>query len=185
MESLIYRANNTSYLSVSEKKSHWKYDWYTASRPEIVSGSHGNSSGEAGRSETDSHKNAFKFKTWLKCEMPASNDFGEIEETDLFELSNYSMDRVNGTSSGAARAPGEGGRNNSLTVEDIRGAVGDAESMIALSSAGTSVPKAGEKDKASSSNVDEKPEVTESSNASEETESQVANKDAEGDVAME
>ncbi|QLL30230.1 hypothetical protein HG536_0A00470 [Torulaspora globosa] len=184
MESLIQRANNTNYLSASEKKSHWRYDWYAASRPETVSGGHGNSSGEGGRSETDSHKNSFKYKTWLKSEMPASNASAEIEEGDLFDLANYSLDRVNGTSSGAPRATGEGARNNSLTVEDIRGAVGGAESMIALSSAGTSAPKAGEKDKASS--VQEKPEAAEPANASEETElqDQIADKDAEGDVTM-
>lgn len=181
MESLIHRANNTSYLGVSEKKSHWRYDWYAASRPETVSGGHGNSSGE-GRSESDSHKNAFKYKTWLKSETPASSGFGEIEVEDLFELANYGLDRVNGTSVGAPRAVGEGGRNNSLTVEDIRGAVGNVDSMIALSSAGTSAVKAGEKEKASP--VEEKPEGVEPP-ASEETDSQHQSKDAEGDVAME
>lgn len=194
MESLIQRANNTNYLGVAEKKCHWKYDWYVASRPETASG-HGNANGEGGRpAEGDGNKNALKFKTWLKCSAPAFNDLAEIQRSDLFDLSSFSLNGANGVTGSASNATGEGARNNSLTVEDIRGAVGDSESNIALSSAGSSAPKTGDKDEASSTKPEEAPEVAEVAevtapvavpeepvSADQETEK----KDAEGDVAME
>lgn len=183
MNSLIQRANSSNYTGASEKKTHWKYDWYTTSRPDTSSGSHGNTNGDNGRvPDLDSKKHIYKFKMWLKSDSQAVDDSESIEESDLFNMSTYSTTATNGSSNSVTRPTAEGARNNSLTVEDIRGAVGNSESMIALSSAGTSAPSVTGKSEASSSKPDEgsgekpdqvaKPEEAET-------------KDAEGDLAME
>lgn len=195
MNSLIDRANSTSYFGVAEKKSHWKYDWHAPARPETSSGSQGATNPDSNRTSDTEGKTSLRFKTWLRSEMPVFGGLSDIEKSDLFDLSKYSTgangsvaDRKNGQTAGAGAA------GDSLTEEDIRGAVGNSGSMATLSSgaAGPGAGSAAQEVSKAPDGVAKEPSA-QTDGASEEAQPTIAPKeddgshggDAEGDVNME
>lgn len=185
MNSLIDRANSTSYFGVAEKKSHWKYDWYATTSPETSSGSHTHANADSSRGNEDG-KHSLRFKTWLRSDMPVFGGWPDIEKSDLFDLSKYT---TNANSSSTKAKNGHtintGAVGDSMTEEDIRGAVGNSESMITLSSSAANA-NAAQPDSTASADTKEEPKVQAEQvmNANNEDEKPQA-ADVEGDVNME
>ncbi|QLG72962.1 hypothetical protein HG535_0E00460 [Zygotorulaspora mrakii] len=138
MESLIARANRGNFAGV-EKKQYWKYDWYTPSRIDATT-SNTNSNAEIARSSESgsTDKLPVKYKTWSKTDKSIFVDYHDDDIGDLFDLSMHSgiAHVVAGNSTGA-KVPNGGTMDEGLTMEDIRGAVGDSEAIPGLSSSDT------------------------------------------------
>lgn len=184
MNSLIDRANSTSYFGVAERKSHWEYNWYVSSRPETTSNeSHTHGNAEAGRPNEVDGKSSLKFKSWLSSDMPVFGGLPDIEKSDLFDLSKYNTsNNGNANNSNHGQASSAGGAADSLTEADIRGAVGNTDSITLSSTAAHA--NASQQDQPSPADAKKEEESqTEPNGQAEHDKPQKT--DAEGDVNME
>lgn len=138
MQSLIERANNGGHFDNSNSRQWWKYDWYTPSHHANSSGSGNNANGDGNQFSDNSvvEKYPFNFKTWIKSDVCIWQDLLQANDSlDLLDISSYSAqeqaDAAVAHSQQMANRPANG---DSLTVEDIRGAVGGVGTISGLSS---------------------------------------------------
>lgn len=138
MQSLIERANNGGHFGIQDKKHYWRYDWHTPTRTDSYATNAANLNAEE-NSVGDSNlaeKYSFKYKTWLQVEESIFDD--ELKRNnalDVLDLSIYSVKESSNVKSKTGSNPEIRNTNDdSLTVEDIRGAVGNSESIPGFSS---------------------------------------------------
>ncbi|CCE61628.1 hypothetical protein TPHA_0A05540 [Tetrapisispora phaffii CBS 4417] len=144
MESLINRANSGGFFHSNTKIEHWEYQWYT---PVKVNGN--DNTGEASLNNFYSNiiqvandeesinndqveKYSFRYKKWTRVETPQQkvneNVKSENEELDVLNLALYDRTRKHDEGSKNGKTT-----NGSLTVDDIRDAVGGSDSIAGLS----------------------------------------------------
>lgn len=138
MQSLIERANNGGHFGIQDKKHYWRYDWHTPTRTDSYASNAANLNAEE-NSVGDSNlaeKYSFKYKTWLQVEESIFDD--ELKRNnalDVLDLSIYSVKESGNVKSKTGSNPETRNINDdSLTVEDIRGAVGNSESIPGFAS---------------------------------------------------
>ncbi|AQZ13498.1 RTT102 (YGR275W) [Zygosaccharomyces parabailii] len=137
MQSLIERANNGGHFDNSNSRQWWKYDWYTPSHHANSSGSgNANSDGNQFSDNSVVEKYPFNYKTWIKSDVCIWQDLLKANDSlDLLDASSYSAqeqaDAAVAHSQQMANRPANG---DSLTAEDIRGAVGGVGTISGLSS---------------------------------------------------
>lgn len=138
MQSLIERANNGGHFGIQDKKHYWRYDWHTPTHADS------NATNAASLNSEENHigdsnlteKYFFKYKTWLQVEESIFDDESRRNNAlDVLDFSIYSTKESGNVNSKTGSNPEIANTNDdSLTVEDIRGAVGNSESIPGFSS---------------------------------------------------
>ncbi|EDO18795.1 hypothetical protein Kpol_1028p70 [Vanderwaltozyma polyspora DSM 70294] len=126
MESLIEKANRGGYVLTADNRQHWKYDWFTPLKKNEVSQERVNM--DPNSMENEESKYPFKYKTWLKADVSDFHD--NKEELDVLDLSKYDRTKKLVVTNGVSVTEDD---QSSLTMADIRGAVGGSESIPGLS----------------------------------------------------
>lgn len=137
-QTLIAKANKVSYYGGSTNKESWRYDWY---QPSKVSSNVQQPQQQLGDLENNLEKYPFKYKTWLRNQEDEKNlqgescedilDLKEFDRTIRKKLSNPS--HIKGDTNSANGAPSANQGDEALSVDDIRGAVGNSEAIPGLS----------------------------------------------------
>lgn len=134
MSSLIERANRGNFGS-QEKKQHWKYEWYTPSNSDITTNaSNSNTEGSHITKGGSTKKYSFQYKTWMRTDNGIFEGSQNKSTGDLYDLTKYSgAGSTHDVNIAGVRAQNGNPRDEGLTVEDIRGAVGDSEAIPGFS----------------------------------------------------
>lgn len=136
MQSLIEKANNGGHFKIVNNRQNWKNDWFT---PTHSAPANPVSSGADGVQLNDGvsvEKYPFKFKSWIKTDECTWRKVLEANDSmDLLDASTYSaQDEVNDGVSHDQQTANRPANGESLTVEDIRGAVGSVDGISGFSS---------------------------------------------------
>ncbi|CCF57639.1 hypothetical protein KAFR_0C06430 [Kazachstania africana CBS 2517] len=131
MQSLIDQANSGHRFGANpEKKEYWKLDWFTPAKQDSFSAnSETNDTANETNRETSQEKYNFKYQTWVKIDSAESIPSEENDTLQPIDLSIIDRNEVSDGNQGNTD-----GNKDSLTVDDIRGAVGGSESIPGLSS---------------------------------------------------
>lgn len=131
IQSLLDRANNADNSLPSDIR-YWKYDWYSPLKVSLEQQIHGDMNGTGNSLSNAIQENyPFKYKAWISVGDKKLRSTTGTED-QFFNLDDYDRTKE-GWSAFGKYIPKEG-KNGSLTAEDIRGAVGDTESIPGLSS---------------------------------------------------
>ncbi|EJS43613.1 rtt102p [Saccharomyces arboricola H-6] len=144
-QTLILKANKVSYYGSSTSGDFWRYDWY---QPSKTSSSAQQPQQQAGNLENSLEKCPFKYKAWLKTQ---ENEKGLREGNceDILDLTQYDRtiqsksinpSRIKSDTHNTNSAPSTNQEGEALSMDDIRGAVGNSEAIPGLS-AGTNNEK--------------------------------------------
>lgn len=137
MQSLAERANNGGHFEIVNNRQNWKYDWYTPthSTPAAAAGSGNNDSDQFGDGNPV-EKYPFNYKTWIKTDQCTWRKLLEANDsTDLLDVAKYSLeDKAHESVPGDQQVGNRPAHGDSLTVEDIRGAVGGVDGISGFSS---------------------------------------------------
>ncbi|CAI4063068.1 hypothetical protein SKDZ_07G5140 [Saccharomyces kudriavzevii ZP591] len=135
-QTLIIKANKVSYYGSSIGGESWRYDWF---QPSKISSTAQQPQQQAGNFENNLEKYPFKYKTWLKNqENEKSLQEGDCE--DILDLTQFDRtirkkspnpSHVKGDANSSA--PSTNQENEALSMDDIRGAVGNSEAIPGLS----------------------------------------------------
>ncbi|CAI4036690.1 hypothetical protein SMKI_16G0120 [Saccharomyces mikatae IFO 1815] len=137
-QTLILKANKVSYYGSSTSGESWRYDWY---QPSKISSNVPQPQQQHGSLENNLEKYPFRYKTWLKNQEDEKNlqkdncedilNLKQFDRTISKELSNSS--HIKGDKSNPSGAPSTNQGSEALSVDDIRGAVGNSEAIPGLS----------------------------------------------------
>ena len=137
-QTLITKANKVSYYGNPTSKESWRYDWY---HPSKVSSNVQQPQQQLGDMENNLEKYPFRYKTWLRNQEDEKNlqresceDILDLKEFDRRILKKSLMtSHTKGDTSKATGAPSANQGDEALSVDDIRGAVGNSEAIPGLS----------------------------------------------------
>lgn len=125
--SLIRKASglNDNALTSSDGNKYWKYDWFTPAK------SQQNNDSTTATGESGEDKYAFKYKNWVPVEKSVLTQ-DQADDKDYLELKKFDRTRLADQEQIVSTTNGHPSENT-LTMDDIRGAVGGGESIPGFS----------------------------------------------------
>lgn len=136
MQSLIEKANTGGHFEIVNNRQNWKHAWFTPTHSAPINSATSGADAVQLADGVSVEKYPFNFKTWNKTDeciwtkMLEANDSMDLLDASTYSTQDKASDGISNDQQTASR-PTNG---ESLTAEDIRGAVGSVDGISGFSS---------------------------------------------------
>lgn len=136
MQSLIEKANTGGHFEIVNNRQNWKHAWFTPTHSAPINPANSGTDAVQLADGVSVEKYPFNFKTWSKTDECIWTKMLEANDSmDLLDASTYStQDKISDGISNDQQATSRPTNGESLTAEDIRGAVGSVDGISGFSS---------------------------------------------------